>query len=147
MRIQTSKERRGAYVVELAFVVMILIMVLFGIFEYGRFIFIRQMVTNAAREGARYAVVNTMDATIVADTQAQVKKRMSGVDQTVKKYDCQVYLADETGKNIGPAANAGFGSYIAVQIDCDYEPVLPSLLFLDQTIHISTKALMYSEAN
>jgi Flp pilus assembly protein TadG len=146
MRIQKCNRRRGAYVVELAFVVMILIMVLFGVFEYGRFIFIRQVVTNAAREGARYAVVNTLDTTIEADTKAAVKKRMAGVDATVKKYDCQVYEADSTGKNIGPAANAGFGSYVAVQIDCDYEPVLPSLLFLNQSIHISTKALMYSEA-
>jgi Flp pilus assembly protein TadG len=147
MLMKTCNRRRGAYVVELAFVVMILIVVLFGVFEYGRFIFIRQIVTNAAREGARYAVVNTLDTTIETDTKAAVKKRMSGVEATVKSYNCQVYQADSTGQNIGPAANAGFGSYVAVQIDCDYEPVLPSLLFMNKSIHISTKALMYSEAN
>jgi Flp pilus assembly protein TadG len=119
----------------------------FGIMEYGRFVFVRQVVVNAAREGARYAVVNVTQTNMVTDTLALVKQRMAGVDKQASSYTCQVYLADQNGNNIGSAANAQFGQYVAVQIDFDYRPILPSFLFLGQTIRISSKALMYSEAN
>ena len=38
-------------------------MFLLGLFDFSRVIMIRQLVTNAAREGCRYAVVNTSTAT------------------------------------------------------------------------------------
>lgn len=141
------RRRRGTTVVELAFVLSILILVLFGIFEYGRFIFVRQMTTQAAREGARFAVVNLTDSTIVADTAAHVKQKLSGLDKKTTYYNCQIYMADENGANIGAAGDAQFGQYIAVQIDYDFEPVLPSILFLDSKMRITSRALMYSEAN
>jgi Flp pilus assembly protein TadG len=142
-----NRKREGAVLVEMAAVVAVLMLLLFGIFEYCRIVFVRQVVVNAAREGARYAVVNTLDTTVVSDTQAYVKTRMSGLDKQAKTYDCQVYLSDAGGNNIGPAANAGFGQYIAVQVDYDYTPVLPSFLFMSGVIRISSKSLMYSEAN
>lgn len=151
MRVSTqrrqNRQRTGATVVELAFVVIIFFMVVFGIWEYGRMIFVRQMVVNAAREGARYAVVNTLDTTIETDTEAYVKKKMSGLDLKTTYYKCQVYLADDTGTNIGKAGDAQFGQYVCVQIDYDFSPVLPSFLYLSDTLRITTKSLMYSEAN
>ena len=82
--------RTGAATVEMAFVVSIFLLLLFGIFEYCRFVFVRQVVVNAAREGARYAVVNTTDTTVLPDTQAYVLTRMSGSDKQAKTYTCQV---------------------------------------------------------
>lgn len=146
-RVSGGTRRSGTTVVELAFVTIIFFMVVFGIWEYGRMIFVRQMVVNAAREGARYAVVNTTDTTIDADTQAFVKQKMSGLDQKTTYYKCQIYLADDTGTNIGKAGDAQFGQYVCVQIDYDFSPVLPSFLYLSQTMRITTKSLMYSEAN
>jgi TadE-like protein len=139
--------RQAAAVIELAAVVIVFLFLLFGIMEYGRFVFVRQVVVNAAREGARYAVVNTTDTTLVNDTLAYVKQRMAGVDKQAKGYNCQIYMADQNGNNIGAAGNAQFGQYVAVQIDYDYSPILPSFLFMGKTIRISSKALMYSEAN
>lgn len=139
--------RSGAYAVEFAFVVIIFVMVLFGIIEYSRFVFIRQTIDQAAREGARYAVVNTTDTTIEADTIAFVKKKMASVDTMVQNYQCQVYEGDAAGAKSGPASDAGFGEYVVVQIDCDYKPFLPSLLFLNSTMKLTSKSLMFSEAN
>src|SRR6202023_443803 len=48
--------RRGATLVEAAFVLSGLLVFLFAIFDYGRFIMIRHIVDNAAREGCRLAV-------------------------------------------------------------------------------------------
>ncbi len=144
---RADSQRRGAYVVELAFVVIIFLMMLFGIIEYCRFTFIHQVIDNAAREGARYAVVNTSDTTVTNDTIAYVKQKMSGVDSMVTKYTCDVYKGDANGVKSGLAADAGFGEYIVVQIDCDYLPFLPSILYLNGTYHLTTKGMMYSEAN
>jgi len=142
-----TSQRRGVHAVEFAFVALIFFMFLFGVLEYGRLVFTRQVIFNAAREGARYAVVNLTDSTIVSDTQAYVKTRMAGEDANLKNYSCQVYMADNNGQNIGAAGNAAFGQYVAVQVDADYQPMLPSLLFMGKTLKLSSKALMYSEAN
>jgi Flp pilus assembly protein TadG len=145
---QRLQRRRGAYLVELAFVVMFLVIIIFGIYEYSRLIFVQQMVYNAAREGARFAVVNTTDTTVIADTQAYVKIKMCGLDTMANcNYKCQVYQADDNGNNLGDPASALFGQYVAVQIDYDFQPVFPALLFWNNSIHVSSKTMMYSEAN
>lgn len=146
-RLQKRRGRPAAALVETAAVVTVFLMVLFGVFEYCRLIFVQQMVENAAREGARYAIVNTPDTNLVADTQAQVNARMAGLNNALLNYNVQVYYADSNGNNIGQPQNAPFGAYIAVQIDCDYNPIVPSLLWMNQKIHIRTKAFMCSEAN
>ena len=56
-------------------------------------------------------------------------------------------MADANGNNIGAAGNAGFVQYVAVQIDYAYTPLLPTFLFMNGTINIKSKSLMYSEAN
>jgi len=51
--------RAGATTVEFAFVATLLFLMLFGILEYGRFLFVYHLTTNAARDAARFAVVRT----------------------------------------------------------------------------------------
>lgn len=50
--------RRGVTIVESALVLSIFLMLLFGIFEYCRFLMVLHVTHNAARDGARYAAVN-----------------------------------------------------------------------------------------
>jgi Flp pilus assembly protein TadG len=50
-------DRRGAAAVEFAMVFPFLLVLLLGIFEFGRLWSVNQVVTDAAREGARRAVV------------------------------------------------------------------------------------------
>ena len=49
--------RRGAAVVEFAFVAPLLIVLALGMAEFGRMLMVQQMLTNGAREGARKAVL------------------------------------------------------------------------------------------
>ena len=49
--------QKGATAVEFAIVLSLLITLIFGIIEFGLFIFNRQVITNAAREGARYGII------------------------------------------------------------------------------------------
>ena len=49
--------KKGATAVEFAIVLSLLITLIFGIIEFGLFIFNRQIITNAAREGARAGII------------------------------------------------------------------------------------------
>jgi Flp pilus assembly protein TadG len=144
---RSIRERMGTTAVETAAVATVFLMLLFGILEYCRLIYVQQVVYNAAREGARYAIVNTNNSTLVADTQAKVQHYMGGLDKTLQNYSCQVYAADTNGNNVGSPLNAPFGQYICVQVELDYSPIVPSLLFMNQTLTISSKCCMGSEAN
>jgi Flp pilus assembly protein TadG len=139
--------RSGAVLVEMALVLVIFTMLLFGIIEYCRFIFIRQVLVNAGREGARYAVAHTLDASVNADTQARVRAYMAGMDQKLAGFDVQLFQGDADGKKTGEATDAEFGEYVVVQIDCDYDPIVPVLLLMKDRIHLQSKTIMGSEAN
>ena len=56
------RSERGAEIVELALVLPILMLVLGGIVDFGFLFKNYEVVTNAAREGARFAVVPTVTA-------------------------------------------------------------------------------------
>lgn len=53
-----APRRRGQALVEFAMVAPIFFLVLFAMIEGGRFVFYYEMLNNATREGARYAIVN-----------------------------------------------------------------------------------------
>jgi Flp pilus assembly protein TadG len=52
-----TKGRRGASAVEFAIVLPLLILLLFGIVEFGLLLYDKAVLTNASREGARAGVV------------------------------------------------------------------------------------------
>lgn len=54
----------GQALVEMALVLPVLILIIFGIVEFGRIMNTYLIVTNAAREGARHGVVGGTDADI-----------------------------------------------------------------------------------
>jgi Flp pilus assembly protein TadG len=64
MRIRFRDDERGTAMVEFALVaVLFFIPLIFGIIEFGRVVWAKNMVTAAAREGTRYAVVHGADNT------------------------------------------------------------------------------------
>ena len=143
------RSRRGAAAVEFAIVAIPLLLVLFGIYEFARYVMTLQTLENAAREGARFAVVNTYSPTVEADAIAEVRRRLAGVDVTAfgAPASVSVYAADAAGNPVGPPQNAPFGTPIGVRIRGTYHTVLPSLLGLPDTIGMDVKAMMNSEAN
>ncbi len=52
-----SKKERGAELVEFAFILPILLVIIAGVWDFGRAFRTYQAITNAAREGARFAVL------------------------------------------------------------------------------------------
>lgn len=53
----SQRNRRGAAAVEFALVVPLFVLLIFGMIEIGRGIMVNQILTNAAREGAREAIL------------------------------------------------------------------------------------------
>src|SRR5947209_17575874 len=83
--------RRGATAVEVAVVVSVLMFLLLAIFEYGRYVMLEHMLINAVREGARYALAHSQDATVVDDTKALVKQKLAGQDKQLPDLAVTVF--------------------------------------------------------
>jgi Flp pilus assembly protein TadG len=52
-----ARNDKGATAVEFAIILLVLLLVVFGIIEWGLYMYNRQVITNAVREGARHGVL------------------------------------------------------------------------------------------
>jgi Flp pilus assembly protein TadG len=73
---------RGAAAVEFALVLPLLLLIVFGIIDFGRALNAQITLTQAAREGVRLAALGYSDATVQASAQAAAPQ-LSGVAVTV----------------------------------------------------------------
>ena len=64
---------RGASAVEFAIVLPVLVIMVFGIIEFGIVFYNKAMITNACREAARAAIVYRTPLLEAADMQAEIK--------------------------------------------------------------------------
>ena len=151
LRRKTKNERRGATVVESAFVLAIFFLFLVGIIEYARFLFFLHVATNATANAARYAVVHTGDGTTMAQVQAACTNTLSGQIGYVNGYAVEVFAA-QNGVSppipIGGAAwnDAAFGAGICVRVTGNYQFAGGTLIGIS-SLPISVSAVMTSEAN
>lgn len=144
LRTSQGKRRRGVTAVEMAVVALVLFPLLFTLLEYCRYVFVRQLLENAAREGARYAVVHTYDKT-TADVQAIVAAKMAGQESNLSGFTIQVYRSDPAnGNNLGPWTDAQFSELITVQVNGSF---LPLAGWVQKTLPIEVRSVMASEAN
>jgi Flp pilus assembly protein TadG len=75
MRIRT-RNQKGAAMVEYSLVILLFLTALYAIMEFGRFIFIYNVLAGATREGARYAIVHgNKSAHLATDSDVQDKVR------------------------------------------------------------------------
>ena len=137
--------RRGAAILEFAAVATVFFLLLFAIYEFGRLMMMRHLLDNAAREAARQAVVNTEEMK-TADVEKVAKTYLAG--QALNNVKIQVFKADPaTGKNLGSWTDAGIGESIGVQLDAEYQAMLPTMKILPSTVKMSTTAIMFCEGN
>ncbi len=128
IRTPQPKRRTGSTAVETALVMLPLIMFLCGVFEYGRFLMVLNVLNNAAREGCRYALVNNTASTITADVTAVVTTKMAGQTAAFSTFNVSV-----SGTHSGvstPVNNLFPGDLITVTVSGKYKfmniiPVVP----------------------
>ncbi len=122
-------KRSGVVTVEVALIVPILLLLMFGLIEYGWMFLKSQEITNAARRGARVAV--RADATN-SDVTAAIAQVMSDADLGDSGYQVTITPAD-----ISAAAT---GDVITVEITLPYgnvslagSPIVPTPEDIDAT--------------
>lgn len=108
MLTRPTARRRGMTTVETALVLSVFCMLLFGVFEYSRFLFILHVSNNGARDGARYAAVN-LDKPNTFDTTDYTDSSPSPTTFT----NIQRYTSDRIGGGAGKQVG-GFAYTVAV---------------------------------
>jgi Flp pilus assembly protein TadG len=113
------KSQSGASVVEFAFVLPLLLVIVFGIVEFGTLLYNQQLITNASREGAR--------AGIVARVPRLLDYGNPSIDKVVQTY-CSNYLitfgstnSPPTTSFVGYASDALFGTDLKVTVNYTFE--------------------------
>lgn len=153
IRLSRGLRRRGSAIVEAALVLPVVLMFLFGILEYGRYILILQVMTNAAREGAHYALAHTNPVTIAgvtygnatSDVTNVINKALAG--QQLSGQNIQVFCSDSLGTNLGAWTSTQAGQSVCVRITGNYPVIIGQLLFLPSTIPVTAQSVMRSESN
>ena len=128
MRASRPRNRRGVAAVEFAVVAPFLILLIFGIIEFGRAIMVQQVLTNASREGTRRAILEEVTAsevtTVVSDYLAN--SSIAGATVTVSPT---------------PLTSAGFGDPVTVTVSVPYDQVswIPPWFMGGRTLSASTQ--------
>jgi Flp pilus assembly protein TadG len=154
-RVTRRRRRRGTTYLEWVLVALLCFTFMFAIFEYGRYVFARQVMENAARAGGRVAAVTATSyvpaATATASVESAMTQALANVPITNVTYtECQ---CDNSGNYTGPWTQTPFGNNIKIQIDADLPLMFPTWGFLPNSgaapnsIHITTICMMRGEAN
>jgi Flp pilus assembly protein TadG len=144
MRRPVRPTRGGATTVELALVLSVLILFLFSIFEYGRFVMVENVLINAVRDGCRYALVHCQDVTVAADTEAKVRQRMAGLDAQLIGLTVTVFPTD----NPNAALNTtNPDDPITVQAVGTFKALFPQMPYLPNTFTMKSASVMTCEGN
>lgn len=126
--------RKGGAIVETALVLPIMLLFLLGIMEYGRYFFVLQLVTNATREGCRYAVTHTNPVTLSGTTTGSATSDVTNTvsnflaGQTLTSQSVQVFQSDSQGTNLGSWNGATPGQFVCVQVTGNFQITVPRLL-------------------
>jgi Flp pilus assembly protein TadG len=119
MVIRKLSLRRGAVAVESALVMIPVISLIFGVFEFSRLFMDWNLLNNAAREGCRYAVVNNTDTTISTEVQTTVNTFMAG--QTTGFSNFAVTVSGTHQGVATPVNNLTAGDLVTVTVSGTYK--------------------------
>jgi Flp pilus assembly protein TadG len=115
--------RRGTAVIEFAFIGPILILLIFGVVEYGRFLWVKITIEQGVEGAARYGVFQDKlynDGTIndwVTPTKAYAQQQLFGLDN----------LTVTVTPNVVTVAGVGM---VEVQAQYTFTPIVPGLTFM-----------------
>lgn len=140
MRLLRPRSRRGQALVEFALVLPILVLLMLGIFDFGRAVFALSTINNAAREGARLAIV---DQTL-AHIQGKASQRAVALGLTDSDVQVDYRDADDPegagtcDSNVG--SDAVYGCVAVVRVPYTYTAITPIIGNLVGTIDMTGEA-------
>jgi Flp pilus assembly protein TadG len=107
----SSSRSQGQSLVEFALVLPLLLVVLFGILDFGRVIYAYNAISNAARTGARVAIVDQTESAIEAAARSEAVG-IAPMTVTVTYPDCS-------------AADLKLTCTVSVEVSHQWQPVTP----------------------
>lgn len=131
---QGLRSESGASAVEFALLLPVLMMILFGIIEFGFALYQQAILTNASREGARLGIVQSIPAITTAQINAAI--------------DAYLTPAGINPGNVTRAIVAGgvTGTPVTVSLTLPYTfMVLPSLTSVAPQINLTANTVMRHE--
>jgi Flp pilus assembly protein TadG len=144
VRPNPKRSRGGATTVELAVVLSVLMLFFFSIFEYGRYVMIENLLINSVRDGCRYALVHCQDATVVADTQAVVTAKMSGLDNQLSPLTITVFPTNSPAASLN---TTNPDDPITVQATGTMRALFPQMPYLPTSFTLRSASVMTCEGN
>jgi Flp pilus assembly protein TadG len=144
MRRSRAASRGGATVVEVAAVLSVLLLFLFSIFEYGRYLLVENLLINAVRDGCRYALVHCQDASAVADTRAVVRQKMAGLDAQLPDLAITVFPTDNPSAAL---SSTNPDEPITVQATGTFRALFPQMPYLPTSFTMRSASVMTCEGN
>ena len=127
--------RRGATLIEFAIVLLLLLLLIFAIVEFGRYFFVQHTLQFATREGARVGLVgrqitdaggNTLSrtASIVQTIKSKASVAVKPADVAVSVFPVDATFTDPSGWQT--TQDAGLpGSYMRVRARYTYRFITP----------------------
>lgn len=123
--------RRGAILVEGVVVVFVFLLLIMGILDLGITVFRYHVVYEAARSGARWAMVHGATA-----TSTNVR------DHIEPLLDNGGISAANVSLVFNPSGKTAPGNQVVVTVSVDYSPIF-SYIFGNTPIHLSSTSQMY----
>jgi len=118
MRAHRRRHRRGQALVEFALVIPIFVLLIFGLVDLGRAVFISNSLSEAARDGARYGSVQAraFDDTTRGEVADWVEDRLSAVPSPTVTVTCTP---------ASPAFGCTVNDILVVVVQADIEMITP----------------------
>jgi Flp pilus assembly protein TadG len=155
-RTGTGTDDRGAAAVEFVLVLPLLIILVFGIIEFGLYFAQELSVSNAARQGARFAVVpNYGDSGSSSSTCRAILHQVQNAAGTIGMQGADVRVtvstsstgtacptaSDDAGlggaADVVPCAGGQVGDVVTVTVEFTGHLIIP-LVFSDPTLHVTS---------
>ncbi len=118
-----ARDTRGQGLAEFALALPIFILLLVSLFDLGRAVFAFNTLTNAAREGARLAIVNQDIPTIVAHAKQQTE--IVELDDPSVSVDFFQMAQDGSADTAHPCDLVAVGCLAVVSFEATYQPITP----------------------
>ncbi len=127
-------DERGAAAVEFAILLPVLMLILFGIVDFGMIMYSREVITNASREGARAGIVQSATKLTTGQIQAVVTNYLTGTGINPGTVTTTVTGAGLTAPNT-----------LDVTVTYPYNFFAPGILGLGTTITLTGQTVMRQE--
>jgi Flp pilus assembly protein TadG len=141
----TPSRGRGQALVEFALVIPLFLLLLFSLFDLGTAVFTYNSLTNAAREGARLAIVNQDTPSILLRAKNAVSiAEINDPSVTVNFYQANVDGTPNTSSTCSPVA---VGCLAVVSFEATYHPLTPIIgnLVFKNGVTFSAKSVLSVE--